>query len=162
MCRNVSKHLHALLTLLVLTFWLGTAPKGCGTNSVKCAGMARSTAKWTKKERNSRSIPIAAIALYGAFQAVSWIASENATFVLPPQTRQSGSPAANFPSVDLSTAASTANLAKSIVGAGVLSLPSGAAKVFDAAEQQGASDHASLLCCCCIPSLAPSMQVAST
>ena len=145
MCRNVSKHLHALLTLLVLTcrFWLGTAPKGCGTNSVKCAGMARSTAKWTKKERNSRSIPIAAIALYGAFQAVSWIASENATFVLPPQTRQTGSPAANFPSVDLSTAASTANLAKSIVGAGVLSLPSGAAKVFDAAEQQGASDHAS-------------------
>ena len=68
------------------------------------------------------------------------------TFVVPPRTGSGDSPATNMvslPTADESTMASTANLAKSIVGAGVLSLPSGAAKVFDAADQQGAGDHAS-------------------
>ena len=58
-------------------------------------------------------------------------------FVIPPRVNPT------FPKIEApeeSTLASTANLAKSIVGAGVLSLPSGAAKVFDAAEQ-GGYDH---------------------
>ena len=44
-------------------------------------------------------------------------------------------------STDSSTAATTANLAKNIVGAGVLSLPSGAAKVVDAASSSGVGSH---------------------
>ena len=40
-----------------------------------------------------------------------------------------------------STAASTANLAKNIVGAGVLSLPSGAGKVLDAASGSAVGSH---------------------
>lgn len=58
-------------------------------------------------------------------------------FVLPPSSAR-----AEIPTLEASTVASTANLAKSVVGAGVLSLPSGAAKVFDVAQQSG-YDHSS-------------------
>jgi len=59
-------------------------------------------------------------------------------FVLPPQTLKES---VSQTSTDSSTAATTANLAKNIVGAGVLSLPSGAAKVVDAASSSGVGSH---------------------
>ena len=83
---------------------------------------------------------IAASLLYGGMQLARQ--AKNAAgdvFVLPPRA---GPATINFHAPEGSTIASTANLAKSIVGAGVLSLPCGAAKVFDAAEQ-GGYDHVS-------------------
>jgi len=60
-------------------------------------------------------------------------------FVLPPRSFGKAPVEASTDS----TAASTANLAKNIVGAGVLSLPSGAGKVLDAAASSGVGSHES-------------------
>eukprot|EP00438_Fugacium_kawagutii_P010097 Skav203888 [mRNA] locus=scaffold1649:113977:115494:+ [translate_table: standard] len=99
---------------------------------------SRSIAKRTRSSRFCWQL-FAISLLYGALQAVNSTGCSDTTFVLPPRTRAPAREGVDFSLADASTAASTANLAKSIVGAGVLSLPSGAAKVFDAA-QQGASD----------------------
>ncbi|CAJ1334088.1 unnamed protein product [Effrenium voratum] len=94
--------------------------------------------RMTKLRSKSRALGfvIALVLWYG----LDWIFMAKSggmnAFVLPPQKlaqsllfqeADDAAPAA-------ATAASTANLAKNIVGAGVLSLPAGAAKVVDAAE----------------------------
>ncbi|CAE7203680.1 Slc38a7 [Symbiodinium natans] len=94
---------------------------------------------WRLRRARSGTLFLVALVVAALLQVRHQAAAgANNVFVLPPQIlKESVSPM----SADSSTAASTANLAKNIVGAGVLSLPSGAAKVLDAASSSGVGTH---------------------